>query len=304
MRKQIFNAAVAVALCGGATMAETTQGEPSHPKKLVTEQAKTTFPLGAVKELPEVRGHLGDLCDDVHFALESNTLDKAIQSIVSSASAHKALSEEAGRQIEKMNAKFRHLLRKEADLAIDDFFADVKRRAPKTATVAARASHPEGKFIPYSWKVEGLERGPSISYSTERPVAMAETLRLSVPDRDTIIELPLKWEGKVSLDADWEMKCADHVTGVTNTSTTEVRAVRWCRPKLNVSVRCEWPYWRGGAGDDDQAALIKVTGKSFEEWSTGIGCNFRAGRYVIPLKAGKALALEDPPLEATSRSGH
>jgi hypothetical protein len=294
----IFNAAVVVALCGSASMALTAQGEPTGPKQLVTEQAKTTFPLGAVEDLPEIRECLKDLCDDVRFGLESNALDKVVRESVGHAPGQKALSEEAAVQLDEMTAKFRHMLRKEGDAAVDAFLADVTRRAPKTATVAARASHPEGGPIPYSWEVEGLVGMSSISYSTERPVFMTKTLRLSVPDRDVIIEVPLKWEGKVSLDANWEVECEDHVTGVINTPTTEVRAARWCRPKLNVSVRCEWPFSGGGTDNDDQGAPIKVTGKRFEEWSNGIGCNFRMGRYVIPLRAGKELGLEEAPVEA------
>lgn len=298
MTQMVFNAAAVVALCCGAMMAPAAQGEPAGPRQLVTEQAKTTFPLGAVEELPEIRERLRYLCDHVRIGLDPNTLSKVVRSGADSASVHKALSEQAGAQIEETIVQFRHRLRKEADAAVGALFADAKSRAPKTAAVAARASHPEGEAIPYSWEVEGLDGVVSLSYSTERPVVMAKTLRLRVPDRGTIIELPIRLEGSVKLDANWEVACEDHVTGTINAPATELRATRWCRPKLSVNVRCEWPLSGGDASNDSQGDPIKVTGNYFEEWSTGIGCSFKFGRYVIPLAAGKELVLAEVPLES------
>jgi len=296
MIQSILNATVAMALCCATTMAENGDAKPARPKPLVTESAKTTFPLGPVEELPEVRKHLLDLCTNVRIGLEPDTLDKVIQSSVDPAPARKALSKEAGVQITKFNAEFRQMLREKAGVVVDAFFDDMKKRAPKTATVTAWASHPEGGMIPYSWKVEGLAGRTSISYKAKQPVAMRKTLKLKVPGEDTTLEMPLKWTGKVSIDAVWSVECADHVTGVINTPKTEVRAQRWCRPKLNVDVRCEWPLSAGPAGANHQDAPARVTGNHFEEWGSGIGLNCRAGKYVIPLKAGKPLVLDQPPL--------
>ena len=70
MNQSILNATVAMTLCCATTMAENGDTKPARPKTLVTESARTTFPLGPVEELPEVRKHLLDLCAKVRIGLE------------------------------------------------------------------------------------------------------------------------------------------------------------------------------------------------------------------------------------------
>jgi hypothetical protein len=198
--------------------------------------------------------------------------------------------------VTSMQCEFRGLLRESAESACADLFARLKRLSPEIATVQARSTLATDG-ITHSWNVDGFEKTRKVHLDVSRSVPKSGVVQLDSKPYGVAetIQIRLLWEGYITLVAEQELTLSESVIGAINSPRVQVWASRYCRPKIGLRVKRQWPLADVDSANTSGATVRLRNGQSHAAAGVTVSGNFETDSYIIPLTAGKTETLQTIP---------